>query len=36
MVGVVGRIQMLFMEVAKGVLQWNQVWTEAVIGGTMA
>ena len=36
MVGVVGRIQMLFLEVAKGVLQWNQEWAASVAGGTMA
>ena len=36
MVGVVGRIQMVFMEVAKGVLEWHQIWIEAVAGGTMA
>ena len=36
MVGVVGRIQMIFLEVAKGVSQWHQVWIEAVAGGTMS
>ena len=35
MVGVVGRIQMLFLEVANGVLEWHQGRIESVAGGTM-
>ena len=36
MVEVVGRIQMLFLEVAKVVCECHQGWTEIVAGGTMA
>ena len=36
MVGVVGRIQMIFLEVAKVVLEWYQGLTESVAGGTMS
>ena len=35
MVGVVGRIHMIFLEVTKGVSEWYQGWKEAVAGGTM-
>ena len=33
---VVGRLQMLFLNVSKGVSEWNQGRIEAVSGGTMA
>ena len=36
MVGLLGRIQIFFLEVAKGFLEWHQLWKEAVAGGTMA
>ena len=36
MVGVVGRIQVLFMEVAKVVSQRHQGWIYSVADGTMA
>ena len=35
MVGVVGRIQMIFLEVANVVLEWHQGSIESVAGGTM-
>ena len=35
MVGVVGRIQMLFIEVANRALEWHQGSIESVAGGTM-
>ena len=35
MVGVVDRIHMIFLEVAKGVYEWHRGWTEAVAGGTI-
>ena len=34
--GLVSRIQMIFLEVAKGVLEWYQERKEAVAGGNMA
>ena len=36
MVGVVGSVQMLFLDVVKGVSEWHQGCTEAVVGGTRA
>ena len=36
MVGLVSRLQMLFIEVAKGVSEWYKGQKEAVTGGTMA
>ena len=35
MVGVVGRIKIIFLEVDKGVLEWHQGRIESVAGGTM-
>ena len=34
MVGVVGMPNIMFLEVAKVVLEWHEVRTEAVAGGT--
>ena len=36
MLGVIGRIHMIFLEVSKGVSDWHQGWTISVAGGTMA